>query len=151
MPKNVSEETQKEAKHTEGAELKQRRWHYVFSFLSSQKKQNKQKQIIWKVTQFKTENLYHIHDMSSELFSHFDIVPICSNFHKHLSSTCFYYSNCNHMHSYDCLFLIWLKPMLFSFPNLSGNRQSKKGPTKWQHTTFLLKRPHKKVSSWPVI
>ena len=85
------------------------------SFLSSQKKQKQTKKDHLKVTQFKTENLCHIHDMSSELFNHFDIVPICSNFHRHLSSTCFHYSNCNHMHSYDCLFLIRLEPILFSF------------------------------------
>ena len=30
--KNVVEETQKEAKHNEGAEPKWGRWHYVFSF-----------------------------------------------------------------------------------------------------------------------
>lgn len=42
-------------------------------FLSSQKKQKQTKIDYLKVTQFKTEHLYHIHDMSSELFYHFDM------------------------------------------------------------------------------
>ena len=80
MAKNVSEETQKEAKHTEGAELKQRRWHCVFSFLSSQKKQKQTKTDYLKVIQFKTENLYHSHDMSSELINHFDMYLFVQTF-----------------------------------------------------------------------
>ena len=51
-------------------------------FLSSQKKQKpeKTKTDYLKVTRFKTENLHHIHDMSSELFNHFDMYLFVQTF-----------------------------------------------------------------------
>ena len=76
MPKNVSEETQKEAKHTEGAELKQRRWHYVFSFLSSQKKQNQTKTDYLKVSYISITFM----TWASELFNHFDMYLFAQTF-----------------------------------------------------------------------
>lgn len=89
----------------EGVELKQRRWHYVFSFLNSQKKQIQTKTDYLKVTQFKTENLYHISDVSSELFNHFHMYLIVQTFIGTFQVPVFITlnSNCNHIHSYAWL------------------------------------------------
>ena len=48
-------------------------------FLNSQKKQKQTKTDYLKVTQFKTDNVYHIHDVS-ELFNHSDMCLFVQTF-----------------------------------------------------------------------